>query len=487
MSSTPNTSDVWDIAQFVEGHPDNHEQRWRLAKKLYMSGEYRLALEHLQILNNEWPDQINVWRYLAATYYRLSRYDEAVRELKQAIARWPQALGIREQYAKALERAGQRTESADAWGVVAKMNPDHPFAARAERKLRKREQGAEEQKQAQKFAAIGGNFDSGLQVICPNCRSKNGPDYDRCWNCLAPLHQDAITNRSTPRIEQQASSAGPILTGVLIVGLLSYCVYATLNQLTSIAAMDTVYASAKDAILAGTIYTRITIGAILLIAWPVALRVAMMIVDSGDVSPNRLHAAGIGLAALTYATVHWPSDFFLIQLAVPAIASLGLIVILFGLGRIDALIVWSVQALVVTLVSITAAVAFHGPGTVLEFPAISRAAATIDAPRAEEIAGITPLESTLVLRSTGSNWLDARIAQAEFVVNASSLEHRVFAEVLEAGRTVEFIRVDAPDITFNVDELEAGLPYTVRVTSEGRDAISADITIRSLLQPELGR
>ena len=53
-------TDVWDIAQYVEAHPDNNEQRWRLAKKLYMAWEYRLALEHLQVLKNEWDRNINV-------------------------------------------------------------------------------------------------------------------------------------------------------------------------------------------------------------------------------------------------------------------------------------------------------------------------------------------------------------------------------------------------------------------------------------------
>ncbi len=70
-------SDVWELAAYVEDHPGDHQQRWRLAKKLYAEREYLLALENLQVLNKEWTPKLNVQRYLAATYYRLGRYTEA--------------------------------------------------------------------------------------------------------------------------------------------------------------------------------------------------------------------------------------------------------------------------------------------------------------------------------------------------------------------------------------------------------------------------
>ena len=36
-------ADVWDVARYVESHPDDTDQRWRLAKKLYMAWEFRIA------------------------------------------------------------------------------------------------------------------------------------------------------------------------------------------------------------------------------------------------------------------------------------------------------------------------------------------------------------------------------------------------------------------------------------------------------------
>lgn len=88
-------ADVWEIAEYVESHPENYDQRWRLCKKLYTAWEYRLALEHLLVLKNEWTQKANVRRYLGATYYRLSRYDEAVSELEEAVEIWPGETGLR--------------------------------------------------------------------------------------------------------------------------------------------------------------------------------------------------------------------------------------------------------------------------------------------------------------------------------------------------------------------------------------------------------
>jgi len=45
--------DIWELTKFVEDHPDNLDQRWRLVKAYYKDKDYRLALEHLLILRKE--------------------------------------------------------------------------------------------------------------------------------------------------------------------------------------------------------------------------------------------------------------------------------------------------------------------------------------------------------------------------------------------------------------------------------------------------
>lgn len=139
-------AEIWDIARYVEANPDDHEQRWRLAKKLYTAWEYRLALEHLQVLKNEGQERINILRYLAATYYRLGRYEEATRELKEAIAIWPDEIGIYEQLARVLEIAGDNLGAAAMWEKVQELDPHHPMAAHAAARLRSSTSDTEKKK-----------------------------------------------------------------------------------------------------------------------------------------------------------------------------------------------------------------------------------------------------------------------------------------------------------------------------------------------------
>ena len=129
-------AEIWDIARYVESNPDDHEQRWRLAKKLYTAWEYRLALEHLQILKNEGQERINILRYLGATYYRLGRYEEATKELQNAIAIWPDEVGLYEQLARVLEIASDAAGAAEMWEKTLALDPHHPMAAHAAARLR---------------------------------------------------------------------------------------------------------------------------------------------------------------------------------------------------------------------------------------------------------------------------------------------------------------------------------------------------------------
>ena len=139
-------AEIWDIARYVEANPDDHEQRWRLAKKLYTAWEYRLALEHLQILKNEGQERLNIRRYLSATYYRLGRYKEATLELREAITVWPDEIGLYEQLARVLEIAGDHPGAADMWEKSLELDPHHPMASHAAARLRSRTSDTDKKK-----------------------------------------------------------------------------------------------------------------------------------------------------------------------------------------------------------------------------------------------------------------------------------------------------------------------------------------------------
>ena len=82
-------ADIASLTEHVEAHPGDYEQRWRLAKKLYEAHEYAVALEHLEILRDEWVAKINLVRYLAAVYYRLDRHADSIAALATAVRAWP--------------------------------------------------------------------------------------------------------------------------------------------------------------------------------------------------------------------------------------------------------------------------------------------------------------------------------------------------------------------------------------------------------------
>ena len=128
-------SSVFFLAKSVRIQPDDYPQRWRLAKKLFSHRDYRTALEHLMVLKKEWPTKPNVFRYLAATLYRMNRHEESRVALDQGIQRWPEDIGLREQLAYSYEKSGCRVEAVGIWGSVTELQPDHRKAAKHMKRL----------------------------------------------------------------------------------------------------------------------------------------------------------------------------------------------------------------------------------------------------------------------------------------------------------------------------------------------------------------
>ncbi len=48
-------ADVEEIREYLDSHPEDHKQRWRLAKELYKAWDYRSALDQLLLLREVWP------------------------------------------------------------------------------------------------------------------------------------------------------------------------------------------------------------------------------------------------------------------------------------------------------------------------------------------------------------------------------------------------------------------------------------------------
>lgn len=182
-------ADVEEIRAYVESHPDDHKQRWRLAKKLYNSWEYRPALEHLLKLRDVWPDQVPVLRYLAATYYRLGKYDEAEKELKLALNEHPQECSLLEQLAKVYEGAGDTDRAIEAWTRVMESKPSKAAEEALERLGMA--VGTMASTMATSTSQEMSSHGNETVVVCPHCGESNDIFSKRCARCHGDFEKEA--------------------------------------------------------------------------------------------------------------------------------------------------------------------------------------------------------------------------------------------------------------------------------------------------------
>jgi thioredoxin-like negative regulator of GroEL len=221
--------DQWKLAQHVEGHPEDFPQRWKLAKQFYLSQEYRHALEHLLVLKNDWSPKCNVVRYLAATYYRLTRYSEAVSELRDCLLDWPDELEVRVQLAHALKAKGDYIAAAVVWEKIAELSSNYPHARRVARQLRQaggeriEARGAPQKTDSDPSLALGS--------VCSSCGAQNSDEFERCWQCHAPLlepHDPSVAPpgmRAAGRKKSNAAGMVKILIVLLVLATAAAGIY----------------------------------------------------------------------------------------------------------------------------------------------------------------------------------------------------------------------------------------------------------------------
>ena len=202
---TGQKADLEELSQYVAVHPDDYERRWALAKKLYMAWEYNDAQKHLLILKKSWTRKLNVLRYLAATYYRLGLYDEAIAELNAITQLWPNEVAVWEQLARVYEIAGRTTHAAQTWEQIVRISPSHPTAARSVQRLRS--PSGDSQREDLRL----GDSDSGIDLspyrICNNCGAQNSDEFERCWQCHTTLRSEETPIDSVHALPRPKSRA----------------------------------------------------------------------------------------------------------------------------------------------------------------------------------------------------------------------------------------------------------------------------------------
>jgi tetratricopeptide (TPR) repeat protein len=488
-------TDVWELAAYVEAHPANHSQRWRLAKKLYTTWEYRLALEHLLILKNETEPRANVVRYLAATYYRLGRYDEAARALQEGLALWPQDLGLREQLARTQAEAGDNESALTSWKELQKLTPDHPFAAQAISRL----QGIVDRDAAGKARSMQpvqvtapGVAEPVLppgETICPKCGQKNSADFKRCWRCSSPLARPDADFLDD--VIKKAERAGPvqvprpIAAGLVLAALFALGVYCTLRGVAHVnesVARDAPPASVTEVVDRSVLWTRVMIGAALMAAWPFVWRLSAYLANAEkQVYDETLYYAGALLAMTTFALLWLPWNWLAAAAIVPAAVSALIAFVALKLPPGRAVKLWLAQFAIAAALVLIVIVGRHGPSLLIEAPKI--------AAFARESRGREPFEATLRTpgallvqwRSSGSPWLDQKISRARLTLRAAPKEHRIFLETFEDGKRLSYEQVGKDSHQRDLDAVRAGVDYLFSLANREQAEVGVTLTLESLL------
>lgn len=429
-------ADLWELAQFVEEHPEDSQERWRLAKKMYLSWEYRHALEHLLVLKNEWPARLNVIRYLAATYYRLGRYDEAATELEAALQRWPEDIALREQLARVKEIAGDRKGASQVWAEIAALSPSHPSAESSIRRLHTPRANTPKEDLGIGDSDSGVNLKMGL--ICAQCGAQNSEEEVRCWQCNEPLSQ-----LSAPQI-RRSQRMGPVAMGPSIetlvtltglVGLLfaCFCVYLSVKlMLGDRSTGDRFgYQNLWDLYQHGLGRTRLALGATLYLGWPFALWSAISLFNVPlRIPPAFVTLTAFAAAGLAYLCTWLPQNSLWLFVVLPPAGTALVIFGAFQLSPRKALTVWGTHlSIMALLIPITILVAerlqfgeFYNPVTELrQVLAFARDEKNPNTPSGRvtiEDAEV-PLAQKFKWASTGSAWLDTRAGETFFTVSSN--------------------------------------------------------------------
>jgi tetratricopeptide (TPR) repeat protein len=197
-----------EIRVYLESYPDDHDQRWRLARKLYEQRDYATALTELLRLKPVWPDHIPLQRYLAATHYRLQQFTEAATALEIAVSRNPDDVLLLEQLAKTYEGAGRRHRAIDTWKLVLKLDAS-PRAVEALERLGLTEPTPSPGTPASSLQELSTHGDETL-MNCPHCGEANDMFSERCWRCHGDFDTAPARPTSHEAPPRQMRSASPL-------------------------------------------------------------------------------------------------------------------------------------------------------------------------------------------------------------------------------------------------------------------------------------
>lgn len=484
-------AETWELERYVEAHPEDYAQRWRLAKKLYMESEYRIALEHLLVLKKEWIKKLNVLRYLAATYYRMGRYEDAIAVLDEAIETWPDEVALREQLARVLESSGRKDDARAAWEEVLRLNPNHRLADAAVRRLASGHGAAVTYNEPEAFMESDSGADLAPKVACSQCGAVNSADFERCWQCHAPLPRSATpapamrspTHTARP-IDRKALAKQCAMVGLLVLGAVVVTAYHMLRE-RGLDLAGVPPATVQAALIAHVGKTWAIVGAITLFAWPLIIAASLWPVGGIQRSWDKVVLVGMALASISYLLWWVPRWGYVIAPVVTAGAGLYLMYQSFRVTLGQAVAAWSLQLVLALALHVGIFVGLEGFRPIREAGTIFAFALRHDTTRGAGVHPVarvpTPLQIGVRFESTGSVWLDGIGHDAVFEVASEGGANRLHVELRDAtGRVLTRHDIDNDTFRFTYPVVP-GQEYAISVGGEPR--IGMVLTVHSVMKP----
>ena len=406
-----NKVDLEELSEYVFVHPDDYERRWTLAKKLYMAWEYNDALKHLLVLKKKWARKLNVLRYLAATYYRLGLYDEAIVELRGITEQWPGEVAVWEQLARVYEVAGRNADAANTWEQIVRISPSHPIAARSVQRLRT--PSGDARRDDLRLRDSDSGIDLSPYRICKNCGAQNSDEFERCWQCHSALRNEDVPIDSVHAVSSVKNNAWvrTLAGGMSTVAALSMSVYVTLHTLREISVgSGSAYGPVYDALAEALLIPRILCAVVLAVAWPLALWTGFRVTGGRPLPWPSLCGAGLLLASISYLSMWAPVPWLMYAPLAPAAASLAVILVFSGASFGRGTSAWFAHGIIVLVAGVGAFAATAGIQPILQLHAIvdyNEKMLAVREPGSVPIFATNTAGSRDVTWSpTGSTWLD---------------------------------------------------------------------------------
>ena len=520
-------ADIWDTAENVEQNPDDHAQRWRLAKQLYSAWEYDQALGHLLTLKQQWEPKLNVRRYLAACLFRLGRHEEAVAELREAIALWPDEIGLQEQLTRVLESMGAHARAVEVWQEIARKKPDHPLAAKAITKLRRREAAGAQPavagvRAAREMAGLDtpqrdsrgpideddGYFSSQSPekggdiaretLACPKCGAANVGTVTRCWQCGGRIADDPFSEFDRTEEPETGMAFSPETISMAaiaaVVALLLVGLYLSLSMLGAAgpAGEGVAVRSVWELYQHQIGYSRALTGLVAVVFWPLAFWLGVLLVRPPKPVPGMLTVlAGLLMGSLAYAMSFLPPPLTLLAVFLPMVLSLMLVLSSFGMPVGRAVGAWAIQfgmVLAACTATFVASESFllkeplnplREAAAVARFMGVSGGGAMPGSYRFPQDK--VPVSQDVAWHHTGSVWLDRRADAVAFTLRSeredAQLKFQIYDET--GARVFDYVQGRTYNLVFSVIP---GKKYTVAVSGQAGDGVQ--IILEGLLQPE---